>query len=142
MKNVTVFARLCHDLRTFGNIPDPDRTLSTHLILCMGRYDAGLWADDYAVQHVKLVNYPTPFVEALAYIALSDRAEQEIYPLIAAIGIGCLFQVRSRNNISFDRTHLGYWHLDAAHCAASCNAYQRYGHQHVNILLYSVCWRS
>jgi hypothetical protein len=59
---------------------------------------------------------------------------------VAAIGIGCLFQV-SRQELHFPGLIFNI-HQDPTHCSASCNAHQRYGNQHGNIWLYQVCRRS
>jgi hypothetical protein len=58
-------------------------------------------------------------------ITLLNSAEKEVYPFIAALGIGCLFQVSLLHHHNDPRSSSV---IDPAHCRTGGHAYQGYGY--------------
>lgn len=104
IQDATVFTWLCCHLRSLRNYSNTCGTLSPYFILRLVCNDPGLRANDLAVQYIKHVCLLYFLVSSLSYIRHLHRAEKVLYPLIAAIGIGCLFQVRI-NRVSLVLCH-------------------------------------
>jgi hypothetical protein len=60
---------------------------------------------------------------------LLNSAEKEVYPFIAALGIGCLFQVSLLHHHQRSALTIAFV-TDPAHCHTSGHAYQGHGYQH------------
>lgn len=66
----------------------PDR------VVRVGGHHAWVRADDPAQRRVEQVRSSPLLLSNFVYDGILDRAEKELYPLVAAVGVGCLFTVR------------------------------------------------
>jgi hypothetical protein len=65
-------------------------------------------------------------------------AEKVLYTLIAALGLGCLFQVRLLREDTQTSILTNGACLDAFNCITSCDAHQRYGNEYFDLWVYQV----
>ena len=115
---VTLLNWRVNDGRAWRVIHHLIRQIPSYNLDSMGNLYVGVWSDDHAGQYIQQVNSLSRFYWKVA-LNFSLRAEKELYPFVAAVGFGALFQVCSFH-VSRLHSHLV---VGSTHCIASSNAY-------------------